>query len=236
MTVFDGYLEDYEHARGEAVKAVDEYAHCSDPAQREELVVAAKSCVDEVERYIRILENEAKNGSTSSQKRKMMEQVRHCRTKWASLKTSLEKEMLVGDARAGRSPDSSKDANTRDQMERCAERVDRTGRHLDEAQRTLAHTEAIAENVANNLMQQRNQLEHTELNVAQTQDDTDEAKSHIRSMAFKACTSRILLLVIMLALVIAIVLVSYYKWYPRNKKDYLGILPNSSNSTSSSTD
>lgn len=98
---------------------------------------------------IRILENEAKNGSTPAQKRKMMEQVRHCRTKWTSLKTSLEKEMLVGDARAGKSPDSSKDANTvrfsqvfagqqeysmtdstfvltqRDQMERCAERVDR---------------------------------------------------------------------------------------------------------------
>lgn len=54
-------------------------------------------------------------------------------------------------------------------------------------------------------------------------------------MAFKACTSRVLLLVIMLALAIAIVLVSYYKWYPRNKKDYLGILPDSSNSTSSSS-
>jgi hypothetical protein len=36
---------------------------------------------------------------------------------------------------------------------------------------------------------------------------------------------------VILALAIAIVLVSYYKWYPRNKKDYLGILPDSSNST-----
>ncbi|KAJ8530550.1 hypothetical protein ON010_g14361 [Phytophthora cinnamomi] len=149
MTAFDGYLEDYEHAREEALKAIDEYACCSDPARREELVVAAKSCVDEVERYIRILENEAKNGSTPTAKRKMMEQVRHCRTKWTNLKTSLEKEMLVGDARAGKSPDSSKDATTRDQMERCAERVDRTGRHLDEAQRTLAHTEAIGKTNVN---------------------------------------------------------------------------------------
>ncbi|KAG7376253.1 HEAT repeat-containing protein 6 [Phytophthora pseudosyringae] len=235
MTVFDGYLEDYDHARQEAMKAIGEYAHASDPAKREELVVAAKSCVDEVERYIRILENEAKNDSPPAAKRKMMEQVRHCRTKWTGLKTSLEKEILVGDARAGKSPESSRDANTQEQMGRCAERVDRTGRHLDEAQRTLAHTEAIAENVANNLLQQRNQIEHTELNVAQTQDDTEEAKGYIRSMAFKAFTSRVLLVVVMLALAIAIVLVSYYKWYPRNKKDYLGILPNSSNSTSSST-
>jgi hypothetical protein len=58
------------------------------------------------------LENEAKNGTTPTAKRKMMEQVRNCRTKWTSLKTALEKEILVGDARAGKSPDSSKDATT----------------------------------------------------------------------------------------------------------------------------
>ncbi|POM63342.1 PremRNAsplicing factor SYF1 [Phytophthora palmivora] len=226
MSMFDGYLADYEHAREEALKAVDEYARASDPAKREELVVTARSNVDEVERYIRILENEAKNGSTPPAKRKMMEQVRNCRTKWTSLKTSLEKEILVGDARAGKSPDSWKDATT------CLPSI-RTGRHLDEAQRTLAHTEAIAENVANNLLQQRNQLEHTELNVAQTQDDTDEAKGYIRSMACKAIACRVLLILIMFALAIAIVLVSYYKWYPRNKKDYLGILPDSSTSSSS---
>ncbi|EEY54343.1 uncharacterized protein PITG_07959 [Phytophthora infestans T30-4] len=233
--MFDGYLEDYEHAREEALKAIDEYARASDPTKREELVVTAKTCVDEVERFIRILETEAKNGSTPAAKRKRMEQVRNCRTKWTTLKSSLEKEILVGDARVGTSPDSWKDASTLEQMERCAERVDRNARHLDEAQRTLAQTEAIAENVGNNLMQQRNQLEHTELNVAQTQEDTDEAKGHIRSMACKALTSRILLLLVILGLAIAIVLVSYYKWYPRNKKDYLGILPGSGNSTSGST-
>ncbi|ETI53454.1 hypothetical protein F442_03585 [Phytophthora nicotianae P10297] len=232
--MFDAYLEDYEHAREEALKAIDEYSRASDPAKREELVVTAKTCVDEVERYIRILENEAKNGSTPAVKRKMMEQVRNCQTKWTGLKTALEKEILVGDARAGKSSDSWKDATTKEQMERCVERIDRNGRHLDEAQRTLAHTEAIAENVANNLLQQRNQLEHTELNVQQTQEDTDEAKGYIRSMACKAITSRILLLLVILALALAIVLVSYYKWYPRNKKDYLGILPNSSTSASGS--
>ncbi|OWZ13716.1 hypothetical protein PHMEG_00012914 [Phytophthora megakarya] len=231
MSMFDAYFADYENARDDALKAIDEYAHAPDPAKREELVVTARSSVDEVERYIRILENEAKNGSTPSEKRKMMEQVRNCRTKWTGLKTTLQKEILVGDARAGTTPDSSKDATTQDQMERCADRVDRTGRHLDEAQRTLAHTEAIAENVANNLMQQRNQLEHTELTVAQAQDDTDEAKSHIRRMACKAFTSRLLLAFIILVLVVAIILVSYFKWYPKDKTDILGI--KSDNSTSS---
>lgn len=69
--------------------------------------------------------------------------------------------------------------------------IARTGRHLDEAQRTLAETEAIgawvilhdvldqwpltvslscvpllaAGNVANNLMVQRNQFEHAQMNV-----------------------------------------------------------------------
>ncbi|KAL7689228.1 putative vesicle transport v-SNARE domain superfamily protein [Plasmopara halstedii] len=233
--MFDGYFDDYEHAKENALKAIDEYASAVDPVKREELVVIAKGCVDEVERYIRILENEAKNGSTPVARKKMMEQVRNCKTNWTKLKTSLEKEILVGDARAGKSPDSWRDAQTLEQMERCAERIDRNGRHLDEAQRTLADTEAIAENVANNLLQQRNQLEHTELNVAQTHEDTVEAKGYIRSMACKALVSRVLLLLVIVALGIAIILVSYYKWYPRNKKDQLGILPDVNNSTSNST-
>lgn len=45
-------------------------------------------------------------------------------------------------------------------------------------------------------------------------------------------TSKVVLLLVILALMAAIALVSYYKWYPRNKKDYLGILPSSGNSTS----
>ncbi|CAI5738265.1 unnamed protein product [Peronospora destructor] len=244
MTVFDGYYEDFEHTRQEAFEAIDEYKHTSNPVNREQLAVTAKSSVDEAERYIRILENETKTTSSSTEKRKMRAQVHHCRSKWTGLKALLEKEMLVSDVRGGKLPISSSDATTYllntvtsvqiEQLESCAERIDRTGRHLDDAQRTLAQTEAIAENVSNNLLQQRNQLEHTELNVAQAQDDTEEAKGYIRSMAFKACTSRILLFLVMLALVAAIALVSYFKWYPRNQTDHLGILPNS-NRTSSAT-
>ncbi|TDH72726.1 hypothetical protein CCR75_008881 [Bremia lactucae] len=232
--MFDKYLVDFDQYQEAAFKALDEYAHATNSVRRDELVVEAKSCVDEVERYIRILENEAKNGSTPSARKQMMEQVRRCRTKWVALKTSLEREILVGDARAGKASESWKDATRDEQIERCVERADRNGRHLAEAQRTLAQTEAVAENVANNLLQQRNQLEHTGLNVAQIEEDTYEAKGHIRSMACKALTSRILLLFVMLALVVAIVLVSYYKWYPRNRKDYVGILPDMKNSTSGS--
>ncbi|CAH0473259.1 unnamed protein product [Peronospora belbahrii] len=215
MTVFDGYYKDYDHARQEAFQAIDEYKHTSNSTEREHLAVTAKSNIDEVERYIRILDNEAKVESSPTKKRKMMEKVHHCRTKWTRLKSSLEKELLANDVRAGKSSMASvEDATTVEQLESCTERVERTGRHLEDAQRILAHTEAIAENVANNLLQQRNQLEHTELNIAQTQDDTMEAKRNI-------------------PLVTAIVLVSYFKWYPRDQKDYLGILPNSSNSSSS---
>ncbi|KAI9916578.1 hypothetical protein PsorP6_018055 [Peronosclerospora sorghi] len=234
MTVFDRYWDDFEHARQDAFTAIDDYAHSSDPVEREELVVTAKSCVDEVERYIRVLENEAKHGGSKMEQRKRMEQVHHCKTQWTRLKASLEREMLVSDARTGKLATSSMEATSKEQVESCANVVDRTERHLDEAQRTLAHTEEIAENVANNLMRQRNQLEHTELNIAQTQDDTEEAKGHIRSMAFKAFTSQILMILVIVALIVAIALVSYFRWYPRNKKDYLGILPHANSSSAGS--
>lgn len=61
--------------------------------------------------------------------------------------------------------------------------------------------------------------------VEQAQEDTEEAKGHIRRLAIKAVTSKLCLLFVMLCLVAAIAVVSYYKWYPRTKKDYLGILP-----------
>lgn len=61
--------------------------------------------------------------------------------------------------------------------------------------------------------------------MEQAQADTEEAKGHIRRLAIKAVTSKICLLFVMLCLAAAIAVVSYYKWYPRTKKDYLGILP-----------
>uniref|UniRef100_A0AAV1UXL1 t-SNARE coiled-coil homology domain-containing protein n=1 Tax=Peronospora matthiolae TaxID=2874970 RepID=A0AAV1UXL1_9STRA len=233
--MFGMYFEDYEQAQQEALKSIGEYTHAAESAKRKQLAVLAKHSIDEVERYIRILENEAKNGSSITKKRRMMEQVRQCRTKWSALKTSFEKELLAETTRARELSQSSMDGtSTTEQLESCAAHIDRTGRHLDEAQRTLVHTEAIAENVANNLLQQHDQLERTEVNITQTQDDTKEAKSHLRSMAFRACTSRVLLLLVMLGLVVAIILVSYYRWYPSNQKDYLGILPNSTDSGSGS--
>ncbi|CAI5725334.1 unnamed protein product [Hyaloperonospora brassicae] len=233
--LFDMYYEDYEQAEQAARKSMDEYARASDSAMCKRFAAIARNSIDEVERYFRVLETEAKNGSSITEKRKMMEQVRQCRAKLDALKLSFTKEGVVKTTRARKSPERLTDGtSTNEQLAGCTECIDRTGRHLDAAQRTLVHTEAIAANVANNLLEQHNQLERTEANVTQAQDDTKEAKRHLGSMAFKACTSRVLLLVVMLALVVAIVLVSYYKWYPRDQKDYLGILPNSTTSGSGS--
>uniref|UniRef100_M4BBI7 Uncharacterized protein n=1 Tax=Hyaloperonospora arabidopsidis (strain Emoy2) TaxID=559515 RepID=M4BBI7_HYAAE len=75
---------------------------------------------------IRILENEAKNGSSITKKRRMMEQVRQCRTKWSALKASFEKELLAETTRARESSQSSMDGtSTTEQLESCAARIDR---------------------------------------------------------------------------------------------------------------
>ncbi|TMW61950.1 hypothetical protein Poli38472_009443 [Pythium oligandrum] len=228
MTGFDGYLADFESAREEAQQAIDKYEHCGDARGQEELLVEARSSVDEVERYIRILENEANEGKKSaSDKRKLGDKVRHCKTQHQSLRSHLEKAILVADSRAKTAESAvATDVDGKQGAVRYAERLDRNGRHLDEAQRTLAETEAIAANVANNLLQQRNQLERAHMDVDQTQQDTEQAGSHLRRLTRKALTNKICLIFVMLCLAVAIALVSYYKWYPRNKKDYLGILPN----------
>lgn len=80
-------------------------------------------------------------------------------------------------------------------------------------------------------MEQRNQLDHVQLDVYQAQEDTEEAGSHLRRLGLKALTSRICLIFVILVLIVAIALVSYYRWWPKSQKDYLG-LQNRSNSTS----
>ncbi|KAJ0397782.1 hypothetical protein P43SY_006484 [Pythium insidiosum] len=184
----------------------------------------ANVVVVNVEMVIRILEEEAKQGKDVVAKRKMEDQVRHCRTLHASLRSNLEKHILIGDSRA-KTAEAPVDMTQKQAMTRYAERLETNGRHLDEAQRTIAETEAIAANTANNLLHQRNQLQHAQVDVDQAQEDTKEAGSHLRRMARKALTNKLVLLFLILCLAAAIVLVSYFKWYPRDKKDYLGILP-----------
>ncbi|GLD99720.1 hypothetical protein PINS_up008448 [Pythium insidiosum] len=224
MTGFDGYMTDFEGARTEALQALDKLTHCKDNGIREELTVDARNCIDEVERYIRILEDEAKQGKDAIAKRKMEDQVRHCKTLHASLRSNLEKQILIGDSRA-KTAEAPADMTEKQAMARYADRLETNGRHLDEAQRTIAETEAIAANTANNLLHQRNQLQHAQVDVDQAQEDTKEAGSHIRRMARKALTNKIVLLFLILCLAAAIALVSYFKWYPRDRKDILGILP-----------
>ncbi|DAZ95268.1 TPA: hypothetical protein N0F65_007758 [Lagenidium giganteum] len=223
---FAGYVEDFESARGDALKAVDAYASCKDKDKRAELHSDATNAIEEVERYVRILENEAKSATSTAEKRKLNGQVGHCKTQLASLKSNLEKAMLVGDSRA-KAADRPNDGNKRDRCNLIDSRamLRRNGRHLNEAQRTLAETEAIATNVTNNLQGQRGALERANMDVQQAQADTAEAKGYLRRLTIKAFTNKICLILVIICLIVAIALVSYYKWYPRNKTDVLHILP-----------
>lgn len=87
----------------------------------------------------------------------------------------------------------------------------------------------IAANTANNLLQQRNQLQRAQIDVDQAQADTQEAGSHLRRLGVKAITNKLILWLIMIILSIGIILAAYYRWYPCDKKDYLGILPSRRN-------
>lgn len=76
---FDGYMDDFASARSDALRVIDAYDQCADrgtraffvcvpadanmsfqltdcviqPGKREELVVEARSAIEEVERYVR---------------------------------------------------------------------------------------------------------------------------------------------------------------------------------------
>nr|CCA17964.1 premRNAsplicing factor SYF1 putative [Albugo laibachii Nc14] len=236
---FEAFLEDFDAVREDTLKQLDEYRESANSEQRHTLDAAIATSIEKLGNHIRLLENETK-GVSGTERRQLMEKTRKCKSQIASLKSEVERVKLLSDAKGPENASSESTSTAKDQMLQYQNRLDRTGRHLDQTQQTLAETEAIATNVANNLLTQRNQLQHAEIDVgsrmycfdwlllnslsqvSQTDEDARDAGRHLRRLTIKAITNKVVLSLLILILIAAVIFLSVYKWYPGAKEAIRG--------------
>ncbi|ETW10464.1 hypothetical protein H310_00764 [Aphanomyces invadans] len=203
---FQEYYDTFKELRNETMSVIRSIPDAS-PSQKDSLEREVRSKLEEVERYLRILQQEGMGGD-AQQKRKMQTQLRSCTSDIEKLRNNLNKALLVGQAQqratvgTGGAP-----MDAQSQAAAYQERMDRTGGYLNEAKNIIGETEAIGANINNNLARDREILERARENVHETRADTQEAGAHLSSLARKTYANIVLLWVIIVCLVLAIVLV-----------------------------
>ncbi|OQS06991.1 hypothetical protein THRCLA_00990 [Thraustotheca clavata] len=198
---FQEYYETFKELRTEAMGIIKEMPGA--PAgRRDQLERDARNRIEEVERYLRILEQEAKGGD-AQMKRKMQTQIRSCQSDLEKLNNNLVKALLLGNA-AQRQPAPVANSSGNGNAQAYQDRLDRTGGYLNEAKNIIGETQAVGINIDNNLMNAREQLERAHENVKDTRADAQEAAGHLASLRRKNMVTIILMWVVIFGLCVAI--------------------------------
>ncbi|CAH0522286.1 unnamed protein product [Peronospora belbahrii] len=196
--VFMGYSEDFEQCRDDAMSDIRAISKARDERERDELVERAQGNISEAERYMRILESESRAGD-SQDRRRMHQQMRTFKSQLDKLKANLERSKLMDGSQQrqqARAP--------QDNVARYQQRTDRIEDHLTDAQDIIARTEATAQNINNNLADQREQLINVRTNVDETREDTAEAGMHLKKLKCKMASQIAFLYVVIMGLVVVI--------------------------------
>ncbi|KAF4325484.1 hypothetical protein BBO99_00000332 [Phytophthora kernoviae] len=196
---FMGYSEDFEQCRDDAMSDIRAIPKARNQAERTDLSERAQGNISEAERYMRILESESRAGD-SQDRRRMHQQLRTFKSQLDKLKANLDRSKLMNGSeqrQQARAP--------QDNVARYQQRNDRIDDHLDDAQAIIARTEATAQNINNNLADQREQLINVRTNVDETREDTAEAGMHLKKLKCKMASQILLLYLVILGLVIVII-------------------------------
>ncbi|KAF0704173.1 hypothetical protein AaE_015068 [Aphanomyces astaci] len=142
--IFQEYYDTFKELRNEAMGVIRAIPDAS-TSEKGSLEREVRSKLDEVERYLRILEQEG-NGGDAQQKRKMQTQLRSCTSDIDKLRNNLNKALLVakntiGEIDAIGTNINNNLARDREILERARENVHETRADTQEAG---AHLSSLA--------------------------------------------------------------------------------------------
>ncbi|KAG6619402.1 premrnasplicing factor syf1 [Phytophthora cinnamomi] len=196
---FMGYSEDFEQCRDDAMADIRSIPKARSPGERNDLTERAQGNISEAERYMRILESESRAGD-SQDRRRMHQQLRTFKSQLDKLKANLERSKLMDGSQQRQQASAPQD-----NVARYQQRTDRIDDHLSDAQAIIARTEATAQNINNNLADQREQLINVRTNVDATREDTAEAGMHLKKLKCKMASQIVLLYLVILGLIVVII-------------------------------
>ncbi|KAL9594929.1 MAG: hypothetical protein Q9219_006760 [cf. Caloplaca sp. 3 TL-2023] len=129
------------------------------------------------------------------------------------LKTlSDDRKALFGN-RYSDNPDHDQQLEQRQQLLSGTERLDRSSQRLRESQRIANETEGIGRDTLADLQLQRETIQHTRMNMLESEGYVDRSVKTLRGMARRMATNRIITVAIITVLVILIIAVIYSKFH-----------------------
>ncbi|GMG15380.1 unnamed protein product [Phytophthora fragariaefolia] len=182
---FMGYSEDFEQCRDDAMSDIRAIPKARSSGEHNDLTERAQGNISEAERYDR---------------RRMHQQLRTFKSQLDKLKANLERSKLMDGSQQRQQASAPQD-----NVARYQQRTDRIDDHLGDAQAIIARTEATAQNINNNLADQREQLINVRTNVDATREDTAEAGMHLKKLKCKMASQIVFLYAVILGLIVIII-------------------------------
>ncbi|OQR96023.1 hypothetical protein ACHHYP_17314 [Achlya hypogyna] len=189
---FEEYYDTFKELRDETATIVRRMADAPEGRQQQ-LEREARGRVEEMDRYLIMLGQEAKGGD-AKMKRKMQTALRVCNSDVEKLKNNLQKARLVGDAQ-GRATTTGT----------SQDRLNRTGVLLDDSKAIIEETRAIAIGTGENLARQGDMLRNAQRNAQEIRIDVSEAGDHLASLKRKNMVKIICLWIVIIGLIVAII-------------------------------
>ncbi|CAL8580197.1 t-SNARE VTI1 [Xanthoria parietina] len=125
---------------------------------------------------------------------------------------SDDRKALFGN-RYSDNPDSDQQLEQRQQLLSGTERLDRSSQRLRDSQRIANETEGIGRDTLADLQLQRETIQHTRMNMLESEGYVDRSVKTLRGMARRMATNRIITVAIITLLVLLIVAVIYSKFH-----------------------
>ncbi|KAL9024246.1 MAG: hypothetical protein Q9196_006657 [Gyalolechia fulgens] len=125
---------------------------------------------------------------------------------------SDDRKALFGN-RYSDNPNHDQQLEQRQQLLSGTERLDRSSQRLRESQRIAHETEGIGRDTLADLQLQRETIQHTRMNMLESEGYVDRSVKTLRGMARRMATNRVITIAIITVLVLLIIAVIYSKFH-----------------------
>ncbi|KAI4089749.1 MAG: hypothetical protein LQ348_004152 [Seirophora lacunosa] len=129
------------------------------------------------------------------------------------LKTMSDDRKALFGNRYSDNPDHDQQLEQRQQLLSGTERLDRSSQRLRDSQRIANETEDIGRDTLADLQLQRETIQHTRMNMLESEGYVDRSVKTLRGMARRMATNRIITVAIITVLVLLIFAVIYSKFH-----------------------
>ncbi|KAI4125862.1 MAG: hypothetical protein L6R35_006909 [Caloplaca aegaea] len=129
------------------------------------------------------------------------------------LKTMSDDRKALFGNRYSDNPDHDQQLEQRQQLLSGTERLDRSSQRLRDSQRIANETENIGRDTLADLQLQRETIQHTRMNMLESEGYVDRSVKTLRGMARRMATNRIITVAIITVLVLLIFAVIYSKFH-----------------------